>query len=103
MKWCFYTHPKLTSEKWQPNKKIEEKITKKKVTDKKKDDDKSKRKENKFKPNIIIIHYHHAFNSALNMNALSEVLKRITDLMSFIKTLINSKITVNKTTTLFSF
>ena len=92
----FYTHPKLASEGWQLNKEMKEKIAKKKMTDKKKDDDKSKEKENKFKPDITIIYHHHAFSSALNMNALSKAFKGITDLMSFVKALINSKITVNK-------
>ena len=81
---------------------MEEKVAKKKTADKKKDDDKNKRKENRFKPDVIIIHCHHAFSSALNTNALSEAFKRITDLMSFVKALINNKITVNKITTLFS-
>ena len=44
-----------------------------------------------------MIHYHYAFDSALNTNALSEIFKRITDLMSFIKILINSKVIINKT------
>ena len=50
-----------------------------------------------------MIHCYYVFNSTLNMNALSKVFKEITDLMSFVKTLINSKITVNKATTPFSF
>ena len=49
-----------------------------------------------------MIHYHYTFGSALNINALSEIFKKITNLMSFIKTLINSKITVNKTIMLSS-
>ena len=68
------------------------------MTDKKKGDDKSKRKEDKFKPDVTMIHYHYAFSSALNMNALSEALKEITDLMPFVKALINNKVTVNKAT-----
>ena len=76
IKRCFYTHSKLAPEEWQPNKKIEEKITKKKMTDKKKNDDKNKRKKNKFKPDITMIHYHYAFSSALNTNALSEIFKK---------------------------
>ena len=82
---------------------MKEKITKKKTADKKKDDDKSKRKEDKFKPDITIIHYYYVFDSALNTNALPEAFKRITDLMSFVKALINSKVTVNKTIIPFSF
>ena len=78
---------------------MKEKIIKKKITDKKKNDDKNKKKKNKFKSNVIMIHYHYVFSSALNTNALFKIFKRITDLMSFIKALINSKITVNKTTT----
>ena len=95
---CFYTHPELASEEWQSNKKVEEKIVKKKITDKK-GNDKSKKKKDKFKFNITMIYCHHAFDSALNTNALSETFKEITDLMSFVKALINNKITVNKTTT----
>ena len=82
---------------------MEEKIAKKKVTDKKKSNDKNKKKEDKFKPDVTMIHCHYTFSSALNMNALSEVLKGITDLMPFVKTLINSKVTVNKATTPSSF
>ena len=81
---------------------MKEKVVKKKTADKKKDDDKNKRKENKFKLNVIIIHHYYAFDSALNTNALSEAFKKITDLMSFIKALIDSKIIINKTTTPFS-
>ena len=77
---------------------MEEKIIKKKVTDKKKGDDKNKGKKNKFKPDVTMIYHHYAFGSALNMNALSETFKEITDLMSFIKALIDNKITVNKAT-----
>ena len=102
MKQCFYTHPKLALKEWQLNKKVEEKVAKKKVTDKKKDDDKNKGKEDKFKPDITIIHHHYAFSSALNTNALSEALKEITDLMPFVKALIDSKITINKAITLSS-
>ena len=75
---------------------MKEKVVKKKVADKKKDDDKSKRKEDKFKPNVIMIHCHHTFSFALNMNALSKAFKRITDLMLFVKALIDSKVTINK-------
>ena len=78
---------------------MKEKIVKKKITDKKKNDDKNKKKENKFKSDIIIIHHHYAFNSALNMNVLLKALKKITDLMPFVKALINSKITINKVIT----
>ena len=81
---------------------MKEKIVKKKVTDKKKSDDKSKKKEDKFKPDVTMIHHHYAFSSALNTNALSEIFKRITDLMPFIKTLINSKIIINKAIMPFS-
>ena len=82
---------------------MEEKVVKKKAADKKKDDDKSKKKKDKFKPDVTIIHYHHAFDSALNTNALPEVLKGITDLMPFVKALIDSKIIINKTIMLSSF
>ena len=99
MKWCFYTHPELAPKGWQPNKEVEEKVVKKKVANKKKGDNKNKGKKDKSKPDITMIHCHHAFGSALNTNALSEVLKGITDLMSFVKALINSKVTINKTTT----
>ena len=75
---------------------MKEKVVKKKVADKKKDDDKNKKKKNKFKPDIIIIHYHYTFGSALNTNALSEAFKEIIDLMSFVKALIDSMITINK-------
>ena len=81
---------------------MKEKIIKKKTTDKKKDDDKSKKKKDKFKSDIIMIYHHYAFGSALNMNALSEALKRITDLISFVKALINNKVTVNKAIIPFS-
>ena len=80
---------------------MKEKIVKKKATDKKKNDDKNKEKKDKFKPNITMIHYHHVFNFALNINALSEIFKGIIDLMPFIKALLNSKVTVNKAITLF--
>ena len=93
---CFYIHPELAPEGWQPNKKVEEKVAKKKTTDKKKSNDKNKRKKDRFKPDVTMIHCHHVFDSALNMNALPETFKRITDLMSFVKALINSKVTVNK-------
>ena len=73
------------------------------MTNKKKDDDKNKRKKNRFKSDIIMIYHHYAFSFALNMNALSEIFKRIIDLMSFVKILINSKITVNKIIMLSSF
>ena len=99
MKWCFYTHPKLAPEGWQPNKEVEEKVAKKKAADKKKGDDKNKGKENKSKPDVTMIHHHHAFSSALNMNALPEVFKGITDLMPFVKALIDSKVTINKAIT----
>ena len=99
MKWCFYTHSELALKGWQLNKEVEKKVVKKKVTDKKKDDDKNKKKEDRFKSDVIMIYHHHAFSSALNTNALSEAFKEITDLMLFVKTLINSKVTVNKTTT----
>ena len=46
-----------------------------------------------------MIHHHYAFDFALNTNALTEVLKGITDLMPFVKTLIDSKVTINKATT----
>ena len=68
------------------------------MTNKKKNDDKSKRKKDKFKSDVTMIYYHHAFDFALNMNALPEAFKGITDLMPFVKALINSKITVNKAT-----
>ena len=99
MKRCFYTHPKLAPEGWQSNKKVKEKIIKKKAADKKKDNDKNKRKEDKFKSDVTIVHCHYTFNSALNTNALSKVFKGITDLMPFVKALINSKVIINKTTT----
>ena len=38
----------------------------------------------------------------MNTNALSEAFKKITDLMPFVKTLINNKVTVNKVITSFS-
>ena len=103
MKRCFYTHPKLAPEEWQPNKEVEEKIVKKKAADKKKGDDKNKGKENRSKPDVTMIHCHYAFGSALNMNALPEALKGITDLMSFVKALIDSKVIINKATMPSSF
>ena len=99
MKWCFYTHLKLALKGWQPNKEVKEKVAKKKTADKKKGDDKSKKKKDKFKLNIIMIYHHHTFSSALNMYALPEALKGITNLMPFVKALINSKVIINKTTT----
>ena len=82
---------------------MKKKIIKKKTTDKKKDNDKNKNNKNKFKLNIIIIHHHYAFSFALNTNTLSEAFKKIINLMSFVKTLINSKIIINKTIIPFSF
>ena len=76
---------------------MKEKVVKKKVADKKKNNDKNKEKKNKFKSDIIMIYCYHTFGSALNMSALSKVFKGITVLMSFVKALIDSKITVNKT------
>ena len=64
---------------------------------KKKGNDKNKKKEDRFKFDVTMIYYHHVFSSALNTNALSEVFKRITDLMSFVKALIDSKVIINKT------
>ena len=99
----FYTHLKLAPEGWQSNKKVKKKIIKKKTADKKKNDDKNKRKKDRFKSDVIMIHHYHAFSFALNINILSEVFKRITDLMSFVKALIDNKITVNKAITSSSF
>ena len=82
---------------------MEEKVIKKKAADKKKGNDKSKEKKKKFKSDIIIIYHYYTFNSALNTNALSEVFKEITDLMPFVKALINNKVTVNKIITSSSF
>ena len=82
---------------------MKEKVVKKKTANKKKNNDKNKRKEDRFKPDVIMIYHHYVFSSALNMNVLSETFKGITDLMPFVKTLINSKVTVNKTITPFSF
>ena len=53
IKKCFYIHSELTSEEWQSNKEVEEKIIKKKVTDKKKNDDKNKIK--KTNSNLILL------------------------------------------------
>ena len=72
MKKCFYTHPELASKRWQPNKEVEEKVVKKKAADKKKGDDKNKRKKDRFKPDVTMIHHHHAFSFVLNMNALPD-------------------------------
>ena len=77
---------------------MKEKVVKKKATDKKKDNDRNKEKENRFKSDVIMIYHHYIFGSALNTNALPEAFKEITDLMPFVKALINSKITINKTT-----
>ena len=73
---------------------MKKKIVKKKAADKKKDN--NNKKINKFKSDVTMIHHHYAFNSTLNTNTLSETFKKITDLMPFVKTLIDSKATVNK-------
>ena len=78
---------------------MKKKVVKKKAADKKKSNDKNKGKKDRFKSDVIMIYHHYAFSSALNTNALSEAFKGITDLMPFVKALINSKVTVNKVTT----
>ena len=102
MKKCFYTHLKLAPKKWQSNKEMKEKVAKKKAADKKKSDDKNKKKEDRFKSDVTMIYYHYTFSFALNINALPEAFKKITNLMPFIKALINNKVIINKTIMPFS-